>query len=268
MIQLDTIYNEDCLEGMKRIPDGSVDAVIADPPYGTTSCAWDSVIPLEPLWNEFRRVIKPTGIIALFATQPFTTLLIASNMKDYRYNWIWEKDSPNGFLNANYAPLKITEDICVFAPYTTIGSLSKNPIKYNPQGVREVNRRKRNNPNSVYRASQGYAVGGNKLNSDSEYTQRYEGYPNNILRFPHDKGAIHPTQKPVDLIRYLVLTYTDVGGVVLDSCMGSGTTAIACLKEHRHFLGFELNKEYFDIAQRRIALERQQPQLDFTEDSL
>lgn len=255
---IDRILNMDCLAGLNKIPDGSVDAVIADPPYGTTSCAWDTVIPLEPLWEQLRRVIKPSGIIALFATQPFTTLLIASNMKDYRYNWIWEKDSPNGFLNANYAPLKITEDICVFAPYTTIGSRSKNPIKYNPQGVREVNRRKRNNPNSVYRASQGYAVGGNKLNSDSEYTQRYEGYPNNILRFPRDKGAIHPTQKPVNLLRYLVLTYTNENDVVLDFCSGSGTTAVACVKEKRHFVCFEKDESYWKKSVKRVNNELRQ----------
>lgn len=212
MIELDKIYNEDCIEGMKQIPNASVDAIISDLPYGTTCCPWDCVIPFEPMWNEYRRLIKPNGVIALFATQPFTTALIASNIKEYRYSWVWEKDSPNGFLNANYAPLKISEDICVFAPYATVGSLSKIPIKYNPQGVKVVNRTKRNNPSNTYRASQGYTVGGNKLNSNDEYVQKYEGYPNNILRFKRDKNSIHPTQKPVDLLRYLVLTYTDMGG--------------------------------------------------------
>ena len=258
MIELDTIYNEDCLQGMKRIPDGSIDAVICDLPYGTTSCPWDSVIPFEPLWKEYRRIIAKHGVIVLFSTQPFTTALITSNLNDYRYSWIWIKDSPNGFLNANYAPLKITEDICVFAPYSTIGSLSKNPIKYNPQGMTEVNRTKRNNPNSTYRASQGYSVGGNKLNSDKEYMQRYEGYPTNILKFGRDKNTVHPTQKPVDLLRYLVMTYTNIGDTVLDNCMGSGTTAIACLKEKRHFVGFELSKEYFDKACKRIDCEKRQ----------
>lgn len=255
-IEIDRIYNEDCLLGMQRIPDESIDAFICDPPFGTTSCAWDSVIPFEPMWHEYRRVIKKNGVIVLFSTQPFTTALIASNIQDYRYSWTWVKDSPNGFLNANYAPLKITEDICVFAPYATVGSLSKTPIKFNPQGVREVNRRKRNNPNSTYRASQGYAVGGNKLNSDEEYIQRFEGYPNNLLRFPRDKNSIHPTQKPVDLLRYLVLTYTDVGGVVLDSCLGSGTTVIACIKEKRHYIGFELDKGFYNKALRRIEIEK------------
>lgn len=212
MIELDKIYNEDCLDGMKRIPDGSIDAIICDPPYGTTCNRWDSVLPLHELWEQYRRIIRRNGVIALFATQPFTTTLIASNLKDYRYSWIWVKDTPNGFLNANYAPLKMTEDICVFSPYGKVGSLSKVPIKYNPQGVRQVNRTKRNNPKSTYRASQGYSVGGNKLNSDKEYVQRLEGYPTNLLYYPRDKNAIHPTQKPVDLIRYLVRTYTDLGG--------------------------------------------------------
>jgi len=261
MIILDRIYNEDCLEGMKRIPDGSVDCIITDLPYGTTCCPWDCIIPFEPMWEAFRRLIRRNGVICLFATQPFTTALIASNMKDYRYSWIWEKDSPNGFLNANYAPLKITEDICVFAPYATVGSLSKTPIKYNPQGVRIVNRRKRNNPNSTYRASQGYTIGGNKLNSNEEYVQRFEGYPNNILRFKRDKNTIHETQKPVDLIRYLILTYTDVGGVILDATIGSGTTAVAALMEKRHFIGFETDKEYFNQAVDRIAKIRRNPTL-------
>lgn len=212
MIELDKIYNEDCLEGMSRIPDESVDAVICDPPYGTTCNKWDSVIPFDKMWEQYRRVIKKDGVIVLFSTQPFTSLLIVSNLMEYRYSWIWQKESPNGFLNANYAPLKITEEICVFAPYTTVGSLSKNPIRYNPQGVKKVNKVKRNNPNSRYRANNGYSTGGNKLNSDSEYMQRYEGYPNNILVFPRDKQGVHPTQKPVDLLRYLVRTYTDMGG--------------------------------------------------------
>lgn len=248
----------DCIEGMKQIQDGTIDCIITDLPYGTTCCPWDCVIPFEPMWNEFRRVINRNGIIALFATQPFTTALIASNMNEYRYSWVWEKDSPNGFLNANYAPLKITEDICIFAPFSTVGSLSKNPIKYNPQGVKIVNRKKRNNPNSTYRASQGYKVGGNKLNSDEEYTQKYEGYPTNILRFKRDINSFHPTQKPVDLIRYLILTYTDMGGVVLDATIGSGTTAIAAIREKRHFIGFELNNEYFEKACKRIKDEQAQ----------
>lgn len=258
MIEIDNIYNEDCLVGMRRIPDGSVDCIITDLPYGTTSCQWDSVIPFEPLWEQYRRIIAKHGVIVLFSTQPFTTALIASNLAEYRYSWIWVKDSPNGFLNANYAPLKITEDINVFAPYSTVGSLSKNPIKYNPQGVTKVNRTKRNNPNSTYRASQGYSVGGNKLNSDVEYIQKYEGYPTNLLRFARDKNTLHPTQKPVDLLRYLILTYTEVGGVVLDSCIGSGTTCVAAVIEKRHYIGFETNKEYFEIAKKRIWEEKRQ----------
>lgn len=253
-MELDIIYNEDCLTGMERIPDGAVDAIICDPPYGTTCNRWDSQLPLDALWAQYRRIIKKNGVVALFATQPFTTTLIASNMRDYRYSWIWVKESPNGFMNANYAPLKITEDICVFSPYGKVGSLSKVPIKYNPQGVRVVNRTKRNNPNSTYRASQGYTVGGNKLNSSEEYIQKLEGYPNNLLYFPRDKNTIHPTQKPVDLIRYLVRTYTDTGGLVLDNCMGSGTTAVAAMREGRHYIGFEKDRHYFDEAVKRIKV--------------
>lgn len=260
-IELNNIYNMDCLLGMREIPDKSVDAVICDLPYGTTSCSWDSVIPFEPLWEQYRRICKPEAAIVLFATQPFTTSLISSNMRDYRYSWVWMKDSPNGFLNANYAPLKITEDICVFSPAGTVGSLSKVHLAYHPQGLITVNRMKRNRPNSTYRASQGYSVGGNKLNSDQEYIQKFTGYPHNVLKFPRDKGNLHPTQKPLDLLRYLVLTYTDVGGVILDNTCGSGTTCIAAILEHRNYIGFELDRNYYDIARQRIAEVKRKPML-------
>lgn len=262
MIELDKIYNMDCLEGMKMIPDGSVDCIICDLPYETTCNSWDSIIPFGRLWEQYERIIRDDGVIALFATQPFTTKLIASNMALWRYNWIWEKDVANGFLNVSYAPLKQTEDICVFSK-GTIGSLSKNPIRYYPQGVRLVNRTKRNNPNNKYRASQGHKSLGNALNSDSTYSQKYENYPNNILFVPHDKNTFHPTQKPLDLLRYLVLTYSNEGDLILDNCMGSGTTAIACIREKRHFIGFELNEEYYKKSLERIELERQQLTFDF-----
>lgn len=251
-IDIDTVYNMDCIAGMKMMQNESVDLILCDLPYGTTSHKWDSVIPFDELWEAYRRIIKKDGVIVLFATQPFTSSLISSNLKDYRYNWIWQKDSPTGFLNANYAPLKMTEDICVFAPYSTVGSLSKHPIRYYPQGVRLVNRQKHNDPNSTFRSSQGYTVGGNKLNSNTAYIQKYENYPTNILKFARDKNNIHPTQKPLELIRYLVRTYSKKGDIVLDNCMGSGTTIIAAIMEERHFIGFELNTKYFEDACKRI----------------
>lgn len=241
----------DCLEVIKSIPDESIDLILCDLPYGTTCNNWDKIIPMDKLWEQYERIIKDNGVIALFATQPFTTFLINSNLKLYRYSWIWKKDSPSGFLNCNYAPLKITEDICIFSK-AKVGSLSKNPIRYYPQGVTEVNLDKRNNPHSTWRKNKGYSATTNKLNSTEHYTQKYTGYPNNILEFARDKNAVHPTQKPVALCEYLIKTYTNDGDIVLDNCMGSGTTGVACKNLNRNFIGIELNEKYFQMAKERI----------------
>ena len=256
-IQLDRIYNEDCLEGMKRIPDGTIDAVICDLPYGVLNGkseggSWDTIIPFEPLWAEYRRVCKPTAAIVLFAQGMFTADLMHSNRKMWRYNLIWKKgDRCSGFLNANRMPLRNHEDIVVF--------YDKQP-SYNPQMRQGFPNHKRGH-------------GGGKLKNGcygkfdpwarSEVITT-EKFPLSVIDIEkeHDvRKYIHPTQKPVDLLRYLVLTYSNTGGVILDNCMGSGTTAVACIRENRHFIGFELNKEYYDKACERIRLEQQQPQL-------
>ena len=253
-IELDRIYNMDCLEGMKAIPDGSVDAVICDLPYGVLNGeseggSWDTIIPFEPLWAEYRRVCKPTAAIVLFAQGMFTADLMHSNPKMWRYNLIWKKgDRASGFLNANRMPLRNHEDICVF--------YDKLPT-YNPQ-------MRTGFPNHT----RGH--GGGKLKNGcygkfdpwvrSEVITT-EKFPLSIIDIAkeHDVNKqFHPTQKPVDLLRYLVLTYTNEGDTVLDNCMGSGTTAIACIKERRHFIGFELSKEYFDKAVKRIKAEQAQ----------
>ena len=253
-IELDRIYNMDCLEGMKQIPDGTIDAVICDLPYGVLNGeseggSWDTIIPFEPLWAEYRRVCKPTAAIVLFAQGMFTADLMHSNPKMWRYNLIWKKgDRCSGFLNANRMPLRNHEDIVVF--------YDKLPT-YNPQ-------MRTGFPNHT----RGH--GGGKLKNGcygkfdpwarSEVITT-EKFPLSIIDIAkeHDVNKqFHPTQKPVDLLRYLVLTYTNEGDTVLDNCMGSGTTAIACIKEHRHFIGFELNKEYFDKACKRIDLEQRQ----------
>ena len=254
MIELDTIYNEDCLQGMKRIPDGTIDAVICDLPYGVLNGeseggSWDTIIPFEPLWAEYRRVCKPTAAIVLFAQGMFTADLMHSNPKMWRYNLIWKKgDRASGFLNANRMPLRNHEDIVIF--------YDKLPT-YNPQ-------MRTGFPNHT----RGH--GGGKLKNGcygkfdpwarSEVITT-EKFPLSIIDIAkeHDVNKqFHPTQKPVDLLRYLVLTYTNEGDTVLDNCMGSGTTAIACIKERRHFIGFELSKEYFDKAVRRIKAEQAQ----------
>ena len=261
MIELDQIYNEDCLEGMKRIPDASVDCIITDLPYGVLNeqsegGSWDTIIPFEPLWEQYIRITKPTAPIVLFAQGMFTAKLMMSNEKMWRYNLIWDKVRATGFLNANRMPLRNHEDICVF--YSKLGT-------YNPQ-MEALNGRERNHPQGHGSHEEKNRCYGKVGRINPTYEDKK--HPRSIIvkQAVHcNEGQFHPTQKPVDLLRYLVLTYTNEGDTVLDSCIGSGTTAIACLKEHRHFLGFELNKDYFDIAQRRIRLERQQPQLDFAD---
>lgn len=252
-IEIDNIYNVDCLDGMQHIPPNSIDAVVCDLPYGTTSCPWDSVIPIEQLFAAYERILKPRGAIVLTCTQPFTSKLVMSFPKLYRHQWIWVKNSVSGFANAKVQPLRCFEDILVF------GFQSPN---YYPQGLLKVNTTRQN----------GRSVGGATLRGDVEeskgkgnmrtqgstYEQEFTNYPRQLLFFDKDTDAWHPTQKPVDLIRYLVLTYTESGGVVLDNCIGSGTTAVACIKEKRHFIGFELNKEYYDKACKRIKAEQAQ----------
>jgi site-specific DNA-methyltransferase (adenine-specific) len=258
MIEIDQIYNEDCLEGMKRIDDASVDCIITDLPYGTTCCAWDSVIPFEPLWEQFRRITKSNAAIVLFGSEPFSSALRMSNIKEWRYDWYWRKSRFGNYAQAPYMPLKNIEIISVFSQ-GTIAPNSKLKMTYNPQGIKEHNKLIKEKPCSAnFRPNR----------KPQTFVSTHYNYPKQCLEFDNDGEQLHPTQKPVNLLRYLVLTYSNEGNLVLDATIGSGTTAIACLKERRHFLGFELNKEYFDIAQRRIALERQQPQLDFTEDSL
>ena len=260
MIGLDRIYNEDCLEGMKRIPDGSVDCIICDLPYGTTACKWDSIIPFEPLWAQYKRVIKPTGAIVLFSQQPFTAALIMSNIEMWKYNWIWEKDSGSNFLNAAHQPLKITEDICVFGFAATTESKRGEYLSYNPQMRQGFKPYKC--VSGAQRADTAMVRGACKAQEGGALTvSDGSRFPVNLLRFNRDAERLHPTQKPVSLIRYLVLTYTSEGETVLDNCIGSGTTAIACIREKRHFIGFELDKGYYDKACERIALELAQPTL-------
>ena len=255
MIELDTIYNEDCLEGMKRIPDGSIDAIICDLPYGTTKNAWDSLIPLDKLWEQYKRIIKPSGAIVLFSQQPFTSALVMSNPKMFRYEWIWEKEMGTGFLNANYAPLKSHENVVIFS--SLAACYVKNPadaMVYYPQMT----------DGKPYTCKQGKMEHNyDTKNMVAAIETKNEGkrYPKTVLRYSRDKDKIHPTQKPVELVRYLVRTYTKEGEIILDNCMGSGTTAVACMKEKRHYVGFELSKEFFDKSIERIKKEQSQPTL-------
>lgn len=234
------LFQGDCLELMKSISDKSVDMILCDLPYGTTSCQWDSVIPFEPLWKQYERVIKPHGAICLFGSEPFSTYLRMSNIKNYKYDWIWNKNSTSGFLNAKKRPLKVYEIISVFSYGTP---------RYNPQMEERGKKRVKGYYNK--RQGNGDMVYG-KFDNIKTVNNTY--YPTNILTFSNavQKGKVHPTQKPVPLLEYLINTYTNEGETVLDNCMGSGSTGIACLNTGRNFVGIELDINYFEIARSRI----------------
>ena len=234
----------DCLERMKEIDAGSVDAVIADPPYGTTACKWDAVIPLEPMWEQLKRVIKPNGAIVMTASQPFTTTLIASNMREFRYCWYWKKSVGSGFQNAKRQPLRLIEEAAVFY---------RKPPKYIPQGLVRIDAPRVNKISAADSIVGGTSGRGGLRTVGNEWVQEFTNYPRNVLEFPAPMaGRQHPTQKPVALMEYLILTYTNEGDVVLDNTMGSGTTGVACMNTGRKFIGMEQDAKYFEIAQKRI----------------
>lgn len=220
----------DCLERMGEIPDGSVDMILCDLPYGTTQNKWDAVIPFEPMWEQYRRVCR--GAIVLTAAQPFTSALVMSNVGGFRYSWIWEKE-PSGNLNAKRMPMSAHEDVLVFgsAPYF-------------PQGLRPTLRKRGERDNS---RTQNYGA-----QKRQAYVQTVTGYPSTVLSFSKERDGLHPTQKPVALMEYLIRTYTNEGETVLDNTMGSGTTGVACVNTRRKFLGIEKDKAYFRIAKERI----------------
>ena len=228
------LLHGDCLELMQTIPTDSVDLILCDLPYGTTACKWDSIIPFAPLWREYNRVLKPNGAAVLFAAQPFTTELINSNRKAFRYCWYWRKSNVTGGTFAKVQPMRCIEDICVF--------YKRKPM-YNPQGLRLLDKPKINKPAKT-------GVYGTKKNPS---IQRYTGYPTHLLSFAKDPHCVHPTQKPVALLEYLIRTYTQAGDTVLDNCMGSGSTGVACVNTGRYFIGIEQDATYFEIAARRIA---------------
>ena len=226
----------DCLELMKDIPDGSVDMILCDLPYGTTACKWDSIIPFEELWKGYCRIIKDDGAIILFGSEPFTSILICSQISLFRYDLIWDKQKGCDFLNANRKPLKSHENILVF--------YKKSPT-YNKQywystPYKKINGNKKQS--SVYHDSH---------DVDTESTDGKRN-PLSILSFPRDGNRVHPTQKPVALLEYLIKTYTNEGETVLDNCMGSGSTGVACVNTNRRFIGIELDDKYFEIAKQRI----------------
>lgn len=232
------LFKGDCLELLKNIPDGSVDMVLTDPPYGTTACKWDTVIDLDKMWLELKRVTKPNGAIVLFGSQPFTSKLISSNIRDFKYQWVWDKRRPSNPMLAKVQCLKVHEDVIVF---------SDGKTKYNPQGVVETDGK----PRGGVKASKTDLGFGKSIKKD--YQQTKTGYPKSIITFSTDnRKNVHPTQKPVALMEYLIKTYTNESEIVLDFTMGSGTTGVACVNTNRSFIGIEMDDKYFDIADNRI----------------
>jgi DNA modification methylase len=234
----------DCLEQMKTIEDGSVDMILTDPPYGTTACKWDNVIPFEPMWQQIWRVLKPNGACLLFGCQPFTSALGASQLKFLQYSWAWDKQHATGHLNAKKRPMKQIEDILVF--YKKQPAYQAQELIYKP-------RKMKNSKSDVERGM------GNKTSTVSgglcrDYVQEFENWPRNLISFRSENGnKDHPTQKPVPLLEYLIKTYTLEGETVLDFTMGSGSTGVACVNTGRKFIGIERDDKYFEIASKRIA---------------
>lgn len=230
----------DCLEKMKEIESGSVDMVLTDPPYGTTACKWDSIIPLEPMWEQLKRIIKPNGAIVMTASQPFTTTLIASNMKMFKYEWIWEKPIGTNFFNAKHQPLKVHENIVVFSKMASSYS-KKGSMNYSPQKIK----------GKYYNCVQGDSAHKYHQEMGGHVSKSDERFPKSVIKNNVERG-LHPTQKPVALMEYLIKTYTNEGETVLDFTMGSGTTGVAAKKLNRSFIGIELDEGYFQIAKDRI----------------
>ncbi len=231
------IYNRECIAGMSQLPDKSIDMILCDLPYGITGCSWDGLIPFDQLWQQYERIIKDNGAIVLTACQPFTTQLIASNPKLFRYCWYWLKNQVTGFPFSKYQPLRCVEEVAVF--------YKQAPI-YNPQGLIELETprtgRKSMREDGVY----------HKGSLENQYIIRYVNYPRQTLQIKCERG-LHPTQKPVALFEYLIRTYTNKGDLVLDNCIGSGTTAVACINTERDYIGFEITEEFYLIAQERAG---------------
>lgn len=222
---------------MEEIPTESIDCIICDLPYGVTDCKWDNIIPFPSLWDNYKRIVKPNGAIVLFSIQPFTTKLIQSNLKGFRYCWYWKKNNKTGAPFAKVQPMRCIEDICVFY---------KHKPTYNPQGIKKLNKpivKQKRATGGVYQAFRGEIK-----------PQHYTNYPVNLIEFSgvNSKEREHPTQKPVSLLEYLVKTYTNEGETVLDNCMGSGSTGVACMNTGRKFIGIENDLKYYNIAEKRI----------------
>ena len=241
-----TFYQGDCLVEMNKIADKSIDMILCDLPYGTTACKWDSIIPFEPMWEQYNRIAKDNAAIVLTASQPFTSALIMSNIKNFRYEWIWQKNRGTGFLTAKKLPLKIHENILVFYNKQTT---------YNPQKTMadetKIDKRKTLNNLPFRKDTVTVKEGYTRIRKEDDGTR----FPVSVQNFNNcnNVNSLHPTQKPIELMEYLIKTYTNEGETVLDNCMGSGTTGVACKKTGRHFIGIEKDEKYFEIAVSRVS---------------
>lgn len=239
MDYINQVFNTDCISGMNIYPEKSIDMILCDLPYGITGCRWDSLIPFDLLWGQYNRIIKDNGAIVLTACQPFTTELIMSNRKMFKYCWYWRKNMATGFANAKKQPLRCIEEVCVFYKHLPV---------YNPQGLIKLEKPILNKGKSMPgHGDSVYEVGTLSKDTYAYYTN----YPKQILEVNCERG-LHPTQKPVDLFNYLIRTYTNEGDLVLDTCMGSGTTAIACMQSGRNYTGFELDAQHYKTILDRV----------------
>lgn len=270
--EMNNLYNEDCLEAMKKIPDKSIDMILCDLPYGTTACSWDEIIPLDKLWIQYHRIIKDDGAIVLFGSQPFTSKLVMSNIENFKYEWIWEKQKASNFLTAKYQPLKYHENILVFSKSTSY----YEPQLYKVLEIDEIMMMDKKQLENVFikkeydrfgKIDKRINVNDCKVNKDvvgikiNRTRKKDNGlrYPKSVLKINKEVNSnIHPTQKPTELLEYLIKTYSKENELVLDNCMGSGSTAIACINTKRNFIGFELDKEYYDLACKRLEARKNQ----------
>lgn len=246
------LHRGDCLDVMWQIPSGSVDAIIADLPYGTTACSWDVVIPFEPLWAHYKRIIKPRGAVVLFGSQPFTSLLVCSNLEWFKYCWYWRKNRVSGFQFAKIQPTRCVEELCVF--YREQPTYNKQPT----ESIIADRLRIPGRPNGRNSLTKSEHVPGLKKSVPMVFNEYVE--PRNCLEFdcvPSATGTLHPTQKPVALLEYLIKTYTNEGDTVMDNVMGSGTAGVACVRLNRNFIGIEKDADYFEVARKRIESEQE-----------
>lgn len=250
MLELNKTYQGDCIQLMKQINDKSINLICCDLPYSTTACRWDSLIPFPELWEQYERIITDTGAIVLTASQPFTSQLVMSNLKLFKFEQIWIKSKAFDFLNAKARPMKKHESVLVFSKgQSNSTAILEKKMTYNPQGLKPFGKLVNGDKRNHEKDKKGHRIG---RKSQCKYIQQFTNYPNSVLEFPSEGKTIHPTQKPVPLFEYLIRTYSNEGDTVLDNCAGSGTTGVACQNAGRNYILMEKDEEYFKLIKQRI----------------